>query len=61
MIMNDGIGEMGSADSLDEKSSSSSSDDEPSSQSKALSSNNESSSQPEVDISSNSDSEIHGG
>ena len=42
MIMNDDIGEMDSADSLDEESSSSSS-------------NNEPSSQPEVDSSSNTD------
>ena len=47
MIMNDDIGEMDSADSLDEESSSSSS-------------NNEPSSQPEVDSSSNTDSEFHG-
>ena len=47
MIMNDGIGEMNFADSLDEESSSSSSNDEPSSQS-------------EVDSSSNTDSEFHG-
>ena len=47
MIMNDGIREMESADSLDEESSSSSSNDEPSSQS-------------EVDSSSNTDSEFHG-
>ena len=47
MIMNDDIGEMDSADSLDEESSSSSS-------------NNEPSSQPEVDSSSKTDSEFHG-
>ena len=47
MIMNDDIGEMDSADSLDEETSSSSS-------------NNEPSSQPEVDSSSNTDSEFHG-
>ena len=47
MIMKDDIGEMDSADSLDEESDSSISDDEPSSQS-------------EVDSSSNTDSEFHG-
>ena len=48
IIMNDDMGEMESADSLDEDSSSSSSNDDPSSQS-------------EVDSSSNSDFEFHGG
>ena len=47
MIMNDDIGEMDSADSLDEESSSFGSNDEPSFQS-------------EVDSSSNTDSEFHG-
>ena len=47
IIMNDDIGEMESADSLDKESSSSNSNDEPSSQS-------------EVDSSSNTDSEFHG-
>ena len=47
MILNDDIGEMDSADSLDEESSSSGSNDEPSFQS-------------EVDSSSNTDSEFHG-
>ena len=47
MIMDDDIGEMESADSLDEESNSSSSNNEPSSQS-------------EVDSSSNTDSEFHG-
>ena len=47
MIIKDDIGEMDSADSLDEESGSSSSNDEPSSQS-------------EVDSSSNTDSEFHG-
>ena len=47
IIMNDDIGEMESADSLDKESSSFNSNDEPSSQS-------------EVDSSSNTDSEFHG-
>ena len=54
------IGEVESADSLDEKSSSCSSDDDPSSQSQASSSNDKPSSQSEVDSSNNSDSEFHG-
>ena len=58
IIMNDDMGEMESADSLDEDSSSSSSDDEL--QSKTCSSNDDPSSQSEVDSSSNSDSEFHG-
>ena len=60
MIMNDKIGEMKYADSLDQKSTSSTFDYEPSSQSEASSSNYEPSSQSEVDSSSNSDSEFHG-
>ena len=58
IIMNDDMGEMESADSLDEDSSSSSSDDEL--QSETCSSNDDPSSQSEVDSSSNSDSEFHG-
>ena len=58
IIMNDDMGEMESADSLDEDSSSSSSDDEL--QSETCSSNDDPSSQSQVDSSSNSDSEFHG-
>ena len=58
IIMNDDMGEMESAESLDEDSSSSSSDDEL--QSETCSSNDDPSSQSEVDSSSNSDSEFHG-